>query len=91
MRIELRNARAWFGDPAVSTWSKALGLFALAYAFSPIDAVPDFLPVIGWLDDFGVVTAVAGFYLRRIGAYRPSPSGGPEAASSSADARPRPA
>ena len=40
---------------------------ALLYTFWPVDAVPDLIPVIGWLDDIGVLTLVlsalaAGFH-----------------------------
>ena len=34
------------------TWdAKALGLFVLAYAQSPIDLIPDFIPVLGYVDN----------------------------------------
>jgi uncharacterized membrane protein YkvA (DUF1232 family) len=33
-------------------------VFAILYAVNPIDLVPDFIPVVGFLDDIGVVGAV---------------------------------
>lgn len=41
---------AW-RDPRVSWAVKALALCVVAYAFSPIDLIPDFIPVLGLLDD----------------------------------------
>lgn len=38
-------------DPRVPWYAKALGLVVAAYALSPIDLIPDFIPVIGYLDD----------------------------------------
>ena len=38
-------------DPRVPWFSKALLGLVLAYAFSPIDLIPDFIPVLGYLDD----------------------------------------
>lgn len=32
-------------------YAKALGSVAIAYALSPIDLIPDFIPIIGYLDD----------------------------------------
>lgn len=39
--------------------SVVIAMAALAYDISPIDMVPDSLPVLGWLDDFGVSLVAA--------------------------------
>lgn len=44
-----------------------MGLLVL-YLISPIDLVPDFLPVIGQLDDAILVVAVLRLVLRSVGA-----------------------
>ena len=38
-------------DPRVPWYVKVLTLLVIAYVISPIDIVPDFIPVIGLLDD----------------------------------------
>ena len=38
-------------DPRTSWWVKLLIAGLLAYAVSPIDLIPDFIPVLGYLDD----------------------------------------
>ena len=50
------DVRGWLKDGSVSKWRKLLLVAALAYVVIPFDAVPDMLPVVGWLDDAGVVT-----------------------------------
>ena len=45
---------------------KATILGALGYLISPIDAIPDFIPVAGFSDDLGVLAAAIaaiGFYI----------------------------
>ena len=42
-------------DPRVPWYAKALGACVVAYALSPIDLIPDFIPVIGYLDDLVLV------------------------------------
>jgi uncharacterized membrane protein YkvA (DUF1232 family) len=44
-------------DPRVPWYAKALAACVLAYLFSPIDLIPDFIPVIGHLDDLILVPA----------------------------------
>jgi uncharacterized membrane protein YkvA (DUF1232 family) len=43
----------WFATrhPRVPLIAKALGVFVVAYALSPIDLIPDFVPVLGYVDD----------------------------------------
>lgn len=42
-------------DPRVPWYAKAIAAAVAAYALSPIDLVPDFIPVIGYLDDLVIV------------------------------------
>jgi uncharacterized membrane protein YkvA (DUF1232 family) len=50
-------------DPRVPWYAKAVALAVAAYALSPIDLIPDFVPVLGYLDDvilvpLGILLAV---------------------------------
>ena len=38
-------------SPRTPWYAKALIFFVVAYTFSPIDLIPDFIPVFGYLDD----------------------------------------
>jgi len=38
-------------DPRTPWWFKLLAFGIVAYALSPIDLIPDFIPIIGLLDD----------------------------------------
>ncbi|HEY8357620.1 MAG TPA: DUF1232 domain-containing protein, partial [Ramlibacter sp.] len=52
--------------PAAPGWLKAgTGLIAL-YLFSPIDLIPDFLPIIGMVDDIVLVPLAIRFLLQRL-------------------------
>lgn len=48
-------------DPVVSWHRKAIVVAALIYFIVPIDAVPDISPLIGYLDDLGVIAALLKF------------------------------
>ena len=38
-------------DPRVPWYAKLVAVLVVAYALSPVDLIPDFIPVIGYLDD----------------------------------------
>ena len=48
-------------DPRVPWHAKALAILVAAYALSPIDLIPDFVPVLGYLDD--VILVPVGIWL----------------------------
>jgi uncharacterized membrane protein YkvA (DUF1232 family) len=44
-----------YKDPRVPWYARLLTLLVVAYAFSPIDLIPDFIPILGYLDDLIIV------------------------------------
>ena len=58
----------WFArsHPDTPWYAKALAVLVAAYAFSPIDLIPDFIPVIGYLDDLIIVPLGIWLALRLI-------------------------
>ncbi len=56
-------AAVWFcaRHPRTPLVAKALAAVVVAYAFSPIDLIPDFIPVLGFLDD--VILLPMGIWL----------------------------
>ena len=48
-------------DPRTPWYVKAFVAVILAYALSPVDLIPDFIPILGYLDD--LVLIPAGIYL----------------------------
>jgi uncharacterized membrane protein YkvA (DUF1232 family) len=46
-----------YRDPRVPWYARALIAFAVVRTFSPIDLIPDFIPVLGDFDDDWIVTS----------------------------------
>lgn len=53
-------------DPRVPLKAKVAIALAVGYFLSPLDLIPDFIPVIGQLDELVIVSALVGFALRSI-------------------------
>jgi uncharacterized membrane protein YkvA (DUF1232 family) len=53
-------------DPRTPWYAKWLALAVVAYALSPIDLIPDFIPVLGYLDDLVLVPLGIWLVLRLI-------------------------
>jgi uncharacterized membrane protein YkvA (DUF1232 family) len=55
-----------YRDPRVPWYAKALAICVLSYALSPIDLIPDFIPVLGYLDDLVLIPLGIALALRLI-------------------------
>ncbi len=78
--MALDSWRAWAGrlkanikavalaaqDPRAPWYAKALAIAIVAYVLSPIDLIPDFIPVVGYLDDLVIVPLGIAFVVRLI-------------------------
>jgi uncharacterized membrane protein YkvA (DUF1232 family) len=65
-RREIKVYQLVIQDSRVPKRAKWLLGLALAYAASPIDLIPDFIPVIGYLDDAVIVPALIWLAKRSI-------------------------
>lgn len=55
MKLESYALYLAYQDPRVPRYVKVLAAVVIGLAFSPIDLIPDFIPVLGYLDDIIVV------------------------------------
>jgi uncharacterized membrane protein YkvA (DUF1232 family) len=61
--LRLRLAWRLLREPAVPRLVKALTLLPLAYVVFPLDVLPDVVPLLGQLDDIGVVLAAVEAFI----------------------------
>lgn len=56
-RVKRDVVALWIGarDPRTPWLAKAVAAMVAAYALSPIDLIPDFIPILGYLDDLLIV------------------------------------
>ena len=55
-----------YRSPATPWYAKVFAAVVVAYAFSPIDLIPDFIPVLGYLDDVILVPLGISLALKMI-------------------------
>lgn len=55
-----------YRDERVTWYAKLFTMLVVAYAFSPIDLIPDFIPVLGYLDDLILVPLGVSLALKLI-------------------------
>ena len=67
-RLKIDARAAWLAarDPRTPWYARALGLFVTAYALSPIDLIPDFIPILGLLDDAILIPLGIWLFLKMI-------------------------
>ena len=53
-------------SPRTPWYAKALAAVTIVYALSPVDLIPDFIPVIGVLDDLLILPALTALTIRMI-------------------------
>ncbi len=55
-----------YKDPKVPLRIKVVIILVIAYLLSPIDLIPDFIPVLGYLDDFLLITVGIPILLKMV-------------------------
>ena len=55
LKIEVYALYLAYRDPRVSWYARVFAAVVVGYAFSPVDLIPDVVPVFGYLDDLIIV------------------------------------
>lgn len=65
-RVKRDGVTLWFAgkSPLTPWYAKALGAFVVAYALSPIDLIPDFIPILGYVDDVILLPVLIWFTVK---------------------------
>lgn len=66
LKLDLKALQIALAENLVPWHVKLLIIFTLGYAFSPIDLIPDFIPVIGLLDDLVILPLLIYLIIRLI-------------------------
>ncbi len=59
-----------FNSPDYPLIKKGVCVFALLYFITPLDVIPDIMPVVGFLDDAGIIAAAVALYSSDLDPYK---------------------
>jgi uncharacterized membrane protein YkvA (DUF1232 family) len=66
IKNELKALAFAMGDRRVPALARVILIIAVGYAASPIDLIPDFIPVLGMLDDLVILPLLIGLAIKMI-------------------------
>ena len=66
LKTEVYAISLAYKDPRVSWYARIFAICVVGYAFSPIDIIPDPIPILGYLDDLILVPLGIAFVLKMI-------------------------
>ena len=66
LKIEVYALYLAYRDPRTPWYAKVVAACVVGYAFSPIDLIPDFIPLVGYLDDLLLLPLGVALALRLV-------------------------
>ena len=66
LKVEAHTLYLAYRDPRVPWYAKVFAAYVVVRTFSPIDLIPDFIPVLGYLDDLVLTPLGIALALRMI-------------------------
>ena len=66
LKLELTAVYYAYRDPGINLLPKLIIIITLGYALSPIDLIPDFIPILGYLDDLILLPALITLSIKLI-------------------------
>ena len=66
LKVEVHALYLAYKDPRVPWYARAFAAVVVGYAFSPIDLIPDPIPILGYLDDLVLIPLGVALAIRMI-------------------------